>query len=198
MFRISLCSNFHIPLLLLRCCYSLSCRFVSSSSYSEQTEHSQQEYLLSRSNPFQQFPNVKPFLSKYHPNKNTRRLSSPSPPPATHSSAPNQHRATTFDVFQSISAPAVVSSPDLKHFPRMFPQRPRNDDGRFLLTCFSPKYSCWSTSQPRRSCYTPSAEVGSTTTSQTNDDSIVSIWRNSFKKYYEKAEESVAAGIGVL
>jgi hypothetical protein len=40
--------------------------------------------------------------------------------------------------------------------------------------------------------------VWSTTTSQTNDDSIVSIWRNSFKKYYEKEEESVAAGIGVL
>ena len=52
----------------------------------------------------------------------------------------NQRRATTFDVFQSISAPAVVSSPDIKHFPRMLPQRPRNDDGRFRLTWFSPKY----------------------------------------------------------
>ena len=48
------------------------------------------------------------------------------------------------------------------------------------------------------SSYTPSAEVQSTTASHNNDNSIVAIWRISFKEFYEEEEESVTEVIGVL
>jgi hypothetical protein len=96
--------------------------------------------------------------------------------------AVNQLRTTTFDGSRWISAP--VSSRLLRKNISwdMFPRWSQNDDGRSPWTWDGPRYWSWSIYGTGRSSYSPSAEMQSTTTSRTNDNSIILIVRIKYGK----------------